>query len=567
MRIAVKYIFFVLGLFLIQSKSNAQVKIQDDFITKNDYWFWRFDGNQSIPEVKDGFLHLNLNNAKDSIYCNTEIYDPSEPYLPGTQARIRLKNSEMHNGSRGWGFWDGDLDSSLLFDFDVAWIMQQNSPNTDPNFNWLLFGVDGNSLTNRQTHNLMNVIDETIWHTYKIIWEENSVSLFVDDNFVYETTNHLPDEGMRMDIWIDNRVFSLDNPLDYRHYNAENSEMFVDFVEITGTDGAEIKREITKNIIFWKSPNSYPNGETNSLWKEFNFTTETDGEALFFLTGTAESYADIFDDDDLKIVIDNIDYGWDTEYSFDGDKIEGKGKSVIIPVQLKSGEHKLEIYSDVTPFLKDVIIASAENSEMIFKRDYNEIAKKNDGIWKTIEVNSNGSDPVTFILSGTANENEGIRIEIDNIDYGWSGENSFDGNELRGKPNTIIISEYLEPGPHNLVIHNKGNPELYSVAIYGNSMVTSVDNMIKSSEELKIKVTPNPFNITTNIFYQTVSASNNRVSILNILGQNVTTLLDEYQIKGEHKITWNASGIPSGIYFCILESDKYFRVEKLLLLK
>ena len=80
------------------------------------------------PSVKDGLLELKLLNAVDSFYCNTEIYDPTEPYLPGTQVRVRLKCSEIHTGSRGWGFWDGDLDiPSLLFDYDVAWVMQQGS--------------------------------------------------------------------------------------------------------------------------------------------------------------------------------------------------------------------------------------------------------------------------------------------------------------------------------------------------------------------------------------------------------------------------------------------------------
>ena len=94
------YVTFIL-LFLLLIQTNAQLLLHDDFQYKSDHWFWRGDGNQSIPTVRDGLLHLQLKNAIDTLYCNTEIYNPNEPYGPGTQVRIRLKNSEIHTGSRG----------------------------------------------------------------------------------------------------------------------------------------------------------------------------------------------------------------------------------------------------------------------------------------------------------------------------------------------------------------------------------------------------------------------------------------------------------------------------------
>ncbi len=79
---------------------------------------------------------------------------------------------------------------------------------------------------------------------------------------------------MRMDIWIDNRVINLDQPTDFFNNNVDNSEMFVDFVEISGSDGPSIEREIGGNILIWDTPNSFPNGEqiiygnnTNLIYK------------------------------------------------------------------------------------------------------------------------------------------------------------------------------------------------------------------------------------------------------------------------------------------------------------
>ncbi len=119
------YLCSVLMIFL-HLQLLAQLILEDDFQNKNEYWYWRSDGNQYKPTVQNGLLTFKLLNAVNSEYCNTEIYNPTKPYGPGTQVRIRLKASPIHNGSRGWGFWDGSL-SSVAFDFDVAWVMQQGS--------------------------------------------------------------------------------------------------------------------------------------------------------------------------------------------------------------------------------------------------------------------------------------------------------------------------------------------------------------------------------------------------------------------------------------------------------
>ncbi|MCW8850826.1 MAG: hypothetical protein OQJ81_12665, partial [Melioribacteraceae bacterium] len=117
-----KFIFLIVYL-ISNSILVGQLIRNDDFKFKNEYWRWRADGNQNIPTVNNGILHLELVNALDTGYCNTEIYDKTEPYAVGTQVKFRLKCSSLHVGSRGWGLWDGNL-SEVLLDYDVAWVMQ-----------------------------------------------------------------------------------------------------------------------------------------------------------------------------------------------------------------------------------------------------------------------------------------------------------------------------------------------------------------------------------------------------------------------------------------------------------
>jgi len=83
---------------------------------------------------------------------------------------------------------------------------------------------------------------------------------------------------------------------------------------------------------------------------------------------------------------------------------------------------------------------------------------------------------------------------------------------------------------------------------------------------------PNPFNPKTNIEYS-VRAQNSvpqhiNLSIYNLLGQKVATLVDKKQPAGAHEVQWDASGFASGVYIYTLEtSTGYKQSRKLQLLK
>lgn len=67
---------------------------------------------------------------------------------------------------------------------------------------------------------------------------------------------------------------------------------------------------------------------------------------------------------------------------------------------------------------------------------------------------------------------------------------------------------------------------------------------------------PNPFNHTATISFYIPSASAVSIKIFNTLGEEVTTILNEKLPKGYHERQWEASKIPSGIYFCKLEAGE-----------
>jgi hypothetical protein len=78
---------------------------------------------------------------------------------------------------------------------------------------------------------------------------------------------------------------------------------------------------------------------------------------------------------------------------------------------------------------------------------------------------------------------------------------------------------------------------------------------------------PNPFNPVTHIQYQLPAESKVTLKIYNILGQLVSTLIDETQSAGHKSVTFNGSSLPSGVYFYHLQAGAYNDVKKLVLTK
>lgn len=78
---------------------------------------------------------------------------------------------------------------------------------------------------------------------------------------------------------------------------------------------------------------------------------------------------------------------------------------------------------------------------------------------------------------------------------------------------------------------------------------------------------PNPFNPSTNISFDLPSKTPVRLCVYNILGQLVTTLIDDENSAGRHTVVWDAGTLASGIYFCRIESNSFTRTMKMVLMK
>jgi hypothetical protein len=99
-------------------------------------------------------------------------------------------------------------------------------------------------------------------------------------------------------------------------------------------------------------------------------------------------------------------------------------------------------------------------------------------------------------------------------------------------------------------------------------VVTGVDN----AEAIPTKATleqnyPNPFNPTTGIRYQVSGFSRVDLRVFDMLGREIATLVNEVKPPGSYRVTWDASNVPSGIYFCRLLVGNFEQTRKMVVLK
>jgi hypothetical protein len=78
---------------------------------------------------------------------------------------------------------------------------------------------------------------------------------------------------------------------------------------------------------------------------------------------------------------------------------------------------------------------------------------------------------------------------------------------------------------------------------------------------------PNPFNPSTTISYSIPKTGMVTLKVYDVLGREVQTLVNQMQTNGNYKVSFNASSLPSGIYFYNLTSNSFTQVKKMILIK
>ncbi|MCH9030046.1 MAG: T9SS type A sorting domain-containing protein, partial [Bacteroidetes bacterium] len=78
---------------------------------------------------------------------------------------------------------------------------------------------------------------------------------------------------------------------------------------------------------------------------------------------------------------------------------------------------------------------------------------------------------------------------------------------------------------------------------------------------------PNPFNSTTTIRYELPELANVTIKVYNILGEEVTSLVDEQKEAGRYQVQFNTGNLSSGVYIYRIDTGNFTASKKLILMK
>ncbi|SVE64437.1 uncharacterized protein METZ01_LOCUS517291, partial [marine metagenome] len=147
---------------------------------------------------------------------------------------------------------------------------------------------------------------------------------------------------------------------------------------------------------------------------------------------------------------------------------------------------------------------------------------------------------------GACNEGSSIQQGI-NTDY-----------LLRSDTTSCYYGSNSSPTAHDCFV--KGE------CVYDCDVASINENLVPQKFEIS-HIYPNPFNPVTTIQYSLPENTDVQISIYDIKGRLITSLINEFQIAGYHSIKWEASNYSSSIYLLNLSAGEFTKTHKLVLIK
>jgi hypothetical protein len=367
----------------------------------------------------------------------------------------------------------------------------------------------------------------------------------------------------------------IDTTLAPGQYNIEidgnQSPILYDVTVIGSPNGAIILNETVEE----RPP---VNSRDNYLWKTYNFVCR-EGEVYFYVSGTAaedlsptrhgRSYSDFDngDDEDIRIVLDNNNYGWQNDNAIWGNRLFGESKSILVHEYLNSGSHTLQIYSNNRPRLHSVVIYG-ENDDTTLPVTLNyfnveALVDKNVIEWKTeSEINNYG-----FNIYKAQNSSD---IPDEELNFTRLNPEIIGGAGNSTQAHTYIFAD------------DKVNNDFFywyqleDVDFNGISKKHEIFKIYRNedlAQNFKLYQNyPNPFNQGTIIEYELPSELNSEIYIYNISGQKVYFRNLGSKPAGKYQFYWDGrdnqnNHLSSGIYYYRIKTDIGSQMKSLLLLK
>lgn len=276
---------------------------------------------------------------------------------------------------------------------------------------------------------------------------------------------------------------------------------------------------------------------------------------------TKYSATDIGGSNPVKLFIDSHNNLWIGFRDYGVTKFDGNSFTLFTPSEGIQGSYATDI-------------SESPDGAVWVSFLHNGLAKYSDGIW-TSYTKSNSNLPLDEIRAMTIDLNGEIWIgsNISDTIAVYSSLNGTDWNKTVIDPNNSgAILDLMFDSNSNLFV-SADNAGIY---VYNPDQI--ILDVKKKRDEFPNKFMlhqnyPNPFNPTTTIEYsipvsgsQFLAADVN-LTVYDALGKKITTLVNGKKLPGNYSVSFNASNLPSGVYFYRIITNNFVDVKKMVLLK
>jgi len=176
-----------------------------------------------------------------------------------------------------------------------------------------------------------------------------------------------------------------------------------------------------------------------------------------------------------------------------------------------------------------------------------------------------------FLPSNSANQLNGVAFANETTGFAVGAKEAWKTDDAGNTWSTIYDTNVFDGTLYSAVVDPEGNAWFggASSGIFTNRVWVGVEKQKGTSlHNFSLQQNyPNPFNPSTTINYFLPSGSFVSLEIYDVLGNHISTLVNEFQAAGNYAKTFSSTELSNGIYFYRLKANGVLQTKKMLLLK
>jgi hypothetical protein len=181
----------------------------------------------------------------------------------------------------------------------------------------------------------------------------------------------------------------------------------------------------------------------------------------------------------------------------------------------------------------------------------------------SFDASVTGNSVILNWTTATETNNKGFEVQRKTDNSDWEEAGFVDGAGTTTEVNTYSFNDNnLSHGSYSYRLKQIDYSGEYTYSKIAEAIVSLIPSEFKLSQNY-----PNPFNPSTIIEYEIPEDAFINLTLFDMLGNEIKTLLSEQKSKGIYKIQINADDFSSGIYFYRLKTDKFSEIRKMVLLR